>query len=196
VRAQSVAVAVEPIVRTVPLVSPLRGGGVTGTIDVVVRAGSTPPAVPAAGPAAPAQALATPGPRVSAPAAMPTPATPPVPASVADAPSDDDEPPWPEEAQRREAAAADRPTAPLEAGSDRTLHVRFGPAPMERVVEAFGVLKEVFAGRPGETAVVLHVPAGGGREQPMQLRGGVAYDAELLRDIERRVGGLVRLELA
>jgi len=67
---------------------------------------------------------------------------------------------------------------------------------MERVVEAFGVLKEVFAGRPGETPVVLHVPAGGGRSQPMQLRTGVAYDAELLAEVERRVGGLVRLEVA
>ncbi|MFN8518866.1 MAG: hypothetical protein U0667_05625 [Chloroflexota bacterium] len=67
---------------------------------------------------------------------------------------------------------------------------------MDRVVEAFGVLRDVFAGRPGETPVVLHVPAGGGHEQPMQLRAGVAYDTELLGDIERRVGGLVRLQLA
>jgi hypothetical protein len=66
---------------------------------------------------------------------------------------------------------------------------------MERVVEAFGVLRELFAGHPGDTPVVLHVPAGGGREQPMQLRAGVAYDAELLGEVERRVGGLVRLEL-
>jgi hypothetical protein len=108
----------------------------------------------------------------------------------------DDEPPWPEEAQRREAAAAAQPTAPLEATIGRTLHVRFGSAPMDRVIEAFGALRELFAGRPGETPVVLHVPAGSGREQPMQLRAGVAYDAELLGAIERRVGGLVRLQLA
>jgi hypothetical protein len=44
--------------------------------------------------------------------------------------------------------------------------------------------------------VVLHVPAGGGREQPMQLRAGVAYDAELLSEVQRRVGGLVLLQLA
>jgi hypothetical protein len=67
---------------------------------------------------------------------------------------------------------------------------------MDRVVDAFGVLRELFAGRPGETPVVLHVPAGGGREQPMQLRAGVAYDAELLGDVQRRVGGLVDLRLA
>ena len=108
----------------------------------------------------------------------------------------DDDPPWPEEAQQRAAAAAERPTVPLEAGSGQTLHVRFGTAPMERVVEAFGALRELFAGRPGDTPVVLHVPAGGGREQPMQLRSGVAYDAELLGEVERRVGGLVRLELS
>jgi hypothetical protein len=120
----------------------------------------------------------------------------PAPASVPAPSSDEDEPPWPEEAQRREAAAAERPTAPVEAGSGRAIHVRFGGAPMERVAEAFGTLKEVFAGHPGETPVVLHVPAGSGREQPMQLRTGVAYDAELLHEVERRMGGLARLELA
>ena len=74
--------------------------------------------------------------------------------------------------------------------------MRFGPAPMDRVVDAFGVLRELFGGRPGDTPVVLHVPAGGGREQPMQLRAGVAYDADLLGEVHRRVGTLVSLQLA
>jgi hypothetical protein len=116
--------------------------------------------------------------------------------AAASATAPDDEPPWPEEAQEREVAAAERPTAPLEASAGQTLHVRFGAAPMDRVVDAFGTLRELFGGHPGETPVVLHVPAGGGREQPMQLRVGVAYDAELLGEVERRVGGLVRLELS
>jgi DNA polymerase-3 subunit alpha len=171
VSAQPTTVPVGPLVRTVPLVSPLRGGAVTGTIDVVVRAG--------------------PVPERSATARVPAATS--VPATMRSDP--DDEPPWPDEAQRREAAAATAPTAPLEAPAGRTLHVRFGSAPMERVVDAFGALRELFASRPGETPVVLHVPAGHGREQPMQLRGGVAYDADLLGDIERRVGGLVRLQL-
>jgi hypothetical protein len=157
------------LVRTVPLVSPLRGGGVSGSIDVLVRAGTT--ASPVSEPVRPPVATA------SAPDAA------------------DDEPPWPDEAQQREVAAAERPTAPLEASAGQVLRVRFGTAPMERVVEAFGALRELFAGHPGDTPVVLHVPAGGGREQPMQLRAGVAYDAELLGEVERRIGGLVRLEL-
>jgi hypothetical protein len=179
-----VAVAVEPLVRTVPLVSPLRGGGVTGSIDVLVRAGSAPVARPAPRPPEP--------PIAAVPVQRPT-------ASGTDLDTEratDDEPPWPEEAQRQEAVAAERPTVPLEAGAGHTLHVRFGSAPLERVVEAFGVLRELFAGRPGETPVVLHVPAGAGREQPMQLRAGVAYDAELLGDVQRRVGGLVLLQLS
>jgi hypothetical protein len=182
VRAEPVAVPVEPLVRTVPLVSPLRGGGVRGTIDVLVRDAPSP--------------SATRMPVRVAPGATPTTGAMPVAGVEPPDEGSDDEPPWPEEAQRREAAAAAQPTAPLEATTGRTLHVRFGSAPMDRVIDAFGALRELFAGRPGETPVVLHVPAGSGREQPMQLRAGVAYDAELLGAIERRVGGLVRLQLA
>lgn len=76
------------------------------------------------------------------------------------------------------------------------LHVRFGSAPIERVADAFGVLRELFSGHPGDTPVILHVPAGSGREQPMQLRVGVAYDSDLLGDVERRLGGLVQLQLS
>ena len=50
--------------------------------------------------------------------------------------------------------------------------------------------------RPGSTRVVIHIPASGGGTLPMEIRTGVAYDAELLADIERLLGeGLVRLEL-
>jgi hypothetical protein len=49
---------------------------------------------------------------------------------------------------------------------------------------------------PGDTAVVLHLPAAGGRSQQMQLRTRVAYDAELVATIQRRLGGVVTLELA
>ena len=55
-------------------------------------------------------------------------------------------------------------------------------------------LKAVFAERPGPTRVVLHLPASGGDSLPLELRG-VAYDAELLAEIGRRVDGLVELSL-
>jgi hypothetical protein len=62
-------------------------------------------------------------------------------------------------------------------------------------MEAFrGLLVE----RPGATRVVLHVPApSGGSSLPMELRRGVAYDAELLAEVRRRLGeGLVELSLS
>ena len=62
-------------------------------------------------------------------------------------------------------------------------------------MEAFkGLLVE----RPGSTRVVLHVPAPtGATSLPMELRRGVAYDAELLAEVRRRLGrGIVELSLA
>ena len=58
--------------------------------------------------------------------------------------------------------------------------------------------KAVLRDRPGSTRVVIHLPApGGGPALPMELRRGVAYDAELFADIRRRVGaGIVDLSLA
>ena len=52
--------------------------------------------------------------------------------------------------------------------------------------------------RPGSTRVVLHVPApSGGPSLPMELRRGVAYDAELLAEVRRRLGeGIVELSLS
>ena len=46
---------------------------------------------------------------------------------------------------------------------------------------------------------MIHVPATAGGEAPcpMELRRGVAYDAELLAEVRRRLGdGLVELRLA
>jgi DNA polymerase-3 subunit alpha len=190
VRAQPVAVDVEPLVRTVPLVSPLRGGGVTGSVDVVVRAGSAGPDVS----------------RATTDVVQPIPPRPmpleplgdlPGPPSLAGlAPDGGDEPPWPDEARAdaaRELAAA---TPQVTASAGQVLHVRFGRAPEVRVAAAFTTLREVFARHPGDTSVVLHVPAGPGREQEMQLRIGVAYDTELLADVQRRLGGVAELSLS
>jgi hypothetical protein len=58
-------------------------------------------------------------------------------------------------------------------------------------------LKAVFKDRPGATRVIFHIPGAGGSALPMELRVGVAYDAELLAEVQRRLGeGLVRLELS
>ena len=51
--------------------------------------------------------------------------------------------------------------------------------------------------RPGSTHVVFHIPGPGGATLPLEIRSGVAYDAELLSEVHRRLGeGLVRLELS
>ncbi len=92
-----------------------------------------------------------------------------------------------------EATAA---SVAMEAGPGQVLHVRFGSAPNERIVAAFGELRTLIKSRPGQTPVVLHVPAGAGRTQEMRLGVGVAYDAELLADVRRRFGDLLRLQLA
>jgi hypothetical protein len=59
-------------------------------------------------------------------------------------------------------------------------------------------VKGLFRDRPGATRVVIHVPtSGGGQPLPMELRRGVAYDAELLNEVRRQLGdGLVELRLA
>jgi len=55
----------------------------------------------------------------------------------------------------------------------------------------------VYKQRPGATRVVFHVPVTGASARPMEVRGGVAYDTELLAEVQRRLGdGLVRLELS
>jgi hypothetical protein len=149
------------VVRTVPLVSPLRGGGVTGTIAVTLGAAR---------------------------------GTPRLAAEVAVA---DDEPPMPEEVVAQLIAAEQEPTLPLQAAAGQQLHVIFEPGAQEQVLAALRELREIVHGRPGDTPLVLHIPAGAGRVQRMELRVGVAYDAELLALITRRLGARqVRLSLA
>jgi DNA polymerase-3 subunit alpha len=110
----------------------------------------------------------------------------------------DDEPAVPDEARARIVgdATADVPVA---AGPAAVLHVRFedGAGP-DRLVRAMETVKVLLRDRPGGTRVVLHVPApGGGDALPMELRWGVAYDAELLAEVRRQLGdGLVELRLA
>ena len=75
--------------------------------------------------------------------------------------------------------------------------MRFGTAPAAQVVEAFKVITELVRERPGDTEVVVHVPAPGGRPQPMPLPRRVAYDADLLAEIRRRLGdAFVQLSVA
>jgi DNA polymerase-3 subunit alpha len=109
-----------------------------------------------------------------------------------------DEPAVPDEVRARIVgdATAD---APVAAGPEAVLHVRFeGTAGPDRLVRAMETVKLLLKDRPGGTKVVLHVPApGGGQTLPMELRRGVAYDAELLAEVRRQLGdGLVELRLA
>jgi DNA polymerase-3 subunit alpha len=109
----------------------------------------------------------------------------------------DESPPVPDEARARIVADATA-GAPTDAGPHTVLHVRFaGTAPTDRVVGAMESFKAVLRERPGETRVIIHLPAaGGGATLPMELRRGVAYDAELLAEVRRRFGdGLVELQL-
>jgi len=148
-------------VRTVPLVSPLRGGGVSGTIAV---------------------AFAARGRAVG---------------GQMDVAGADDEPPLPEEVVAELIAAQQEPTLPVQAAPGQVLHVHFEPGAQDQLVGAMRELREIVHERPGDTALVLHIPAGGGRVQRMELRLGVAYDAELVATINRRLGGrTVRLSLA
>ncbi len=130
-------------VLTVPLVSPLRGGGVRGTIDVVLNGRYGPARDPASD-------------------------TPPV---------------------------AQPPSRSLQA-DPRVLRIRFRRRPEEEIVGSFRALREIFRQHPGQTSVELRVPVGTGREQRMELRLGVAYDEELVAEIQRRLGDqLVELSL-
>jgi hypothetical protein len=109
-----------------------------------------------------------------------------------------EEPSVPDEARARIVADATS-DAPVSAGPESILHVRFEVAAApDRLVNAMEAVKALLRDRPGATRVVIHVPAsGGGPTLPMELRRGVAYDAELLAEVRRRLGdGLVDLRLA
>jgi DNA polymerase-3 subunit alpha len=152
---------------TVPYVSPRRGGG------------TEPTALP---PIAPAEPI---GAHVELPGGLPR-------------PDDRDEPAVPDEARARIVADATA-DSPIDAGPNTVLHVNFaGAGPSDRVIDAMETFKSVLRDRPGETRVVIHLPGPAGvASLPMELRRGVAYDAELLAEIRRRVGeGLVEIHLA
>ena len=134
-------------------------------------------------------------PRISPGEPVPTYLDPP---GVHGAAAEHEEPSVPDEARARIVADATADT-PQAAGPDTVLHVRFeGAAAPDRLVAAMEQVKAVLRDRPGGTRVVLHVPGPhGAGALPMELRRGVAYDAELVAEVRRRLGeGLVDLRLA
>jgi DNA polymerase-3 subunit alpha len=110
----------------------------------------------------------------------------------------DIEPALPDEARSRVAAEAAAATDPLEAAqAGSVLHVRFGGAPATQLVGAMETFRQLARERPGDTRVVVYVPAQGGAALPMELRSGVAYDVELLAEVRRRLGdSLVQLSVS
>ena len=115
-------------------------------------------------------------------------------AAAVAAPDLDDEPPLPDEARDRATEAGTAPTPPTSAGPESELHVHFRPAAgVERTIAAMEAFKTLIRERPGSTPVVVHLTP---QMLPMRLRG-VAYDAELLAEVRRRLGeGLVELQLS
>ena len=129
-------------------------------------------------------------------AGLPTPAMPPVPLPGSSEPIDFDVaapdlevPPLPEEARPQAIASAAGPTRPVEAGPAGRLHVRFGVGIGPDVLQpAMATVRDILRGHPGGTRVIVHLPQGAGRAAlPMELRSGVAYDAELVADVGRRL---------
>ena len=186
----------------VPRVSPLRGSQPEGTISVRIGVGgaSTPPA--RSEPVVTAAAQPTPGiatrPATAIAERPPAePVTGPEPPAAFDGLAADanEEPPLPEEAGAAITLAGQATTQPVEAGPGQDLHVRFVAGPNDRIVAAFAELRTIIKSRPGQTPVVLHIPAGGRQVQEMRLGVGIAYDTELLGQIERQLGALVSLEL-
>jgi hypothetical protein len=193
------ALAPEPETIVVPRVSPLRGSEPEGTITITIGA---PPARRSQA-SAPDPFAGDDGPSFGPPPDFP-PQEPLEPVTGTSQPrsfdglADEgtDEPPLPEEVGAAVATAAGARTVPLAAGVEQVLHIRFAPAPDERLVASFEELKALIKSRPGDTAVVLHIPAGPGRTQEMRLGVGIAYDVELVSEVGRRFGGLLQLALA
>jgi hypothetical protein len=184
-------VVASPSAEPVAAVSPLRDGRRAGDVG-----GSVLPAVAASQGGTP---------RGDAPAAAdgiappePVPGVPGPPDLAAIGP-DAEEPPLPDEARDRAVGPARAPTVPTAAGPGRRLHVRFhGGRGPDQLQAEMAAVRDILRGRPGGTAVVVHLPQGAGRPAlPMELRSGVAYDAELVAEIGRRLGpGAVDLDLA
>jgi hypothetical protein len=118
------------------------------------------------------------------------------PAFEALAPDGPDEPVLPDEAGAVVVAAAQAGTVPVAAGPGQVVHIRFEPASDERIVATFGDLRSIIKAHPGSTPVVLHIPAGAGRTQEMRLGVGIAYDSELIAEIGRRCGPLLKLDVS
>jgi hypothetical protein len=132
---------------------------------------------------------------------LPNPPVPdaPVPADLRAAAPELDEPPLPEEVRAAVAAMALAPTLPLEATPRGRLHVAFAAGlAADELQAAMTTVRDLFRERPGQTEVTVHLPRGSGqRPLPMELRSGVAYDAELVAELSRRLRpGLVAISLA
>ena len=144
-----------------------------------------------------------PAPVAGAPASSPIPppseplSSIPAPEDLATLAPEREEPPLPDEARAAAARASSAPTAPFEAPASGILNVRFTRgADTSRIVLAMEELRAVFKERPGATRVVFHIPGERGVTSPMEVRGRVAYDSELLAEVSRRLGeGLVHLDL-
>ena len=111
----------------------------------------------------------------------------------------DDEPPLPDEATQGLLGRTAAATVPVEAAPGRILHVHLSPtAGTERLVGAMEEVRSLLRERPGQTRVVVHLPQGSGQDDlPMELRNGVAYDADLLAELSRRLAtGIADLRLA
>jgi hypothetical protein len=173
----------------VEYVSPLRGGampdaGPLERVSAAVGGAAVGSAAVATAPGGPA-ASALPGIAPAEPLAT-------YPESPLDAQLGDRdvEPALPDEARSRAVAEAGAATEPVEAApAGSVLHVRFGGVPATQLVSAMEAFRQVAREHPGETPVVVHVPGQGGALLPMQLRDGVAYDAELIAEFRRRLGG-------
>jgi hypothetical protein len=137
-------------------------------------------------------------PRIKPAEPIPTYLGPPGAIAIPDDDASGDEPAVPDESRARLLADASA-DAPTDAGPDTILHVRFADAAApDRLIGAMEQFRALLRDRPGATRVVIHVPSpGGGGPRPMELRNGVAYDAELLAEVRRRLGdGLVDVRLA
>jgi DNA polymerase-3 subunit alpha len=175
--------------RVIPRVSPLRGGGLLGELVVDL---------PASAGGAAAVGRATSGGMAGAPASGPGRAGARAVTSARAGAGPDDGPP-PAAVHREGGRRAAAPTVATEAAPERgpaghVLHVRFGTLTGEDLTAAFAGVREILRARPGSTPVVLEVPLGDGRTEPMELRIRVAGDAELLAECERRFAGAVTAE--
>ena len=66
----------------------------------------------------------------------------------------------------------------------------------DRLREAMSTFVDLIRARPGETRVLVYLDVAGGAGLPITLKP-VAYDAEFLAEVDRRLGdGVVELSLA